>query len=68
MGPLPTDPNVAAFKQCAGVSPIPANCCLKLVPFIQFADCLQLPKYKSMADSFLAPAVTVDRALKECLN
>ena len=29
---------------------------------------LQLPTYKSMADSFLAPTVTVDRALRECLG
>ncbi|PNW80671.1 hypothetical protein CHLRE_07g325745v5 [Chlamydomonas reinhardtii] len=65
---LQTDPAVQAFKKCADKTPIPIDCCLKMIPFAPYADCLQLPTYKSMADSFLAPTVTVDRALRECLG
>ncbi|GFR47210.1 hypothetical protein Agub_g8890 [Astrephomene gubernaculifera] len=65
---LQTDPTITSFKQCAGANPIPPNCCIRMAPFIQYADCLQVPKYKQMADSFLAPNVTVDRALKDCLG
>ncbi|KAG2450573.1 hypothetical protein HYH02_005074 [Chlamydomonas schloesseri] len=65
---LQTDPSVQAFKQCANKTPIPMDCCLKMIPFAPYADCLQLPQYKSLADSFLAPTVTVDRALRECLG
>lgn len=65
---LTSDPGVAEFKACAGASPIPVACCSKLAPFIEYASCLQDPNYKALADSFLAPEVTVDRALKDCLG
>ncbi|GIL75819.1 hypothetical protein Vretimale_5533 [Volvox reticuliferus] len=65
---LQSDPAAAAFKTCAGANPIPTSCCIKMAPFVQFGECLQVPKYRAMADSFLAPNVTVARALKDCLG
>ncbi|GLI65533.1 hypothetical protein VaNZ11_009090, partial [Volvox africanus] len=63
-----SDPVAAAFKTCAGANPIPTSCCIKMAPFVQYGECLQVPKYRAMADSFLAPNVTVARALKDCLG
>ncbi|PNH11088.1 hypothetical protein TSOC_002107 [Tetrabaena socialis] len=65
---LQSNPAVARFRACAGVSPIPPSCCINLAPFIQYADCLSDPEVKRVADKALAPVVTVDRALKECLG
>ncbi|GLC32997.1 hypothetical protein PLESTB_000382200 [Pleodorina starrii] len=65
---LQSDPATAAFKACAGANPIPMNCCIKLAPFVQYAECLQVPKYRQIADSFLAPEVNVSRALRDCLG
>ncbi|EFJ43879.1 hypothetical protein VOLCADRAFT_95986 [Volvox carteri f. nagariensis] len=66
---LQNDPATAAFKRCAAnANPIPISCCAKMAPFIQYGECLQDPKFRKVADAFLAPSVTVDRALKDCLG
>ncbi|KXZ56230.1 hypothetical protein GPECTOR_1g20 [Gonium pectorale] len=61
-------PYVAEFKHCAIQSPIPARCCLKLAPLVPYTACLQIPKYWALADGVLAPNVTVDRVLQDCVG
>ncbi|KAG2493308.1 hypothetical protein HYH03_008443 [Edaphochlamys debaryana] len=65
---LPNNPDIAAFKACAGTKPITTECCRKLLPFAQLYDCLKDPKYKAAADQFLAGATTVDEAQTQCLS
>lgn len=58
------------FKSCAaaaGSNKIPADCCVKLAPFAQYAGCLSNPTYQPQATSFLAP-VSLSKAQSDCLG
>ncbi|KAG2450513.1 hypothetical protein HYH02_005014 [Chlamydomonas schloesseri] len=65
---LPNEPSVAAFKACAVVKPITAECCLKLLPYAQYVDCLAEPAYRAVAQAFLDGAATVEEVQGTCLS
>ncbi|PNW80595.1 hypothetical protein CHLRE_07g324211v5 [Chlamydomonas reinhardtii] len=65
---LPNEPSVAAFKACAGVKPITAECCLKLLPYAQYVDCLAEPAYRAVAQAYLDGVATVEEVQGVCLS
>ncbi|KAG2440923.1 hypothetical protein HXX76_003776 [Chlamydomonas incerta] len=64
---LMSNPELKAFRDCAGQKPITASCCRKLLPFAQYYDCLSDPDYKKEADAFLKGVSSVDEVQSECL-